>query len=78
MFFKKKLEGIKDCLRYFISNSGEDKRNQVFGIIFKGLRHLCSMNIENFEVISSKELRSNADLLTHIPVFHYSMINLCR
>ncbi len=56
-------EGIKDCLRYFISNSGEDKRNQVFGIIFKGLRHLCSMNIENFEVISSKELRSNADLL---------------
>lgn len=61
-------EGIKDCLRYFISNSGEDKRNQVFGIIFKGLRHLCSMNIENFEVISSEELRNNTDLLNEYKI----------
>lgn len=56
-------EGIKDCLRYSVSNSDNDRLDRVFAILFKGIRHLYAMRIENFEDMSAEELKNNSNEL---------------
>ena len=66
-------EGIKDCLRYTVANADEDKKNKAYGILFKGIRHLFAMCIENFEATPVMEFQKNTGML---PKYKNEIINI--